>query len=124
MDSKRTKATDSLMNFETVKYFNAEKYEMNRYIEGIRKVQIGLKRVFLSNVCTNFGASFINNCGELSGCLLAASLVANQERTVGKNSFKHKYLSTHLFIMEYDHYHVFQVIMFYVQHTSYKSWGQ
>ena len=120
MDIKRTKATDSLMNFETVKFFNAEKYEMNRYIEGIRKVQIGLKRVFMSNVCTNFGASFINNCGQLSGCLLAASLVANQERTVGKNSN----ISTHLLIMEYDHYLVFQVIMFYVQHTSYKSWGQ
>ena len=33
-DSRRSKATDSLMNFETVKYFNAEEYEMNRYMEG------------------------------------------------------------------------------------------
>ena len=90
-DARRTKATDSLLNFETVKYFNAEEYEMKRYIEGISNYQTSNKKVFLSTLCLNFGQNLINIVGQLIGCLLAAFLVANQDKTIGKiriNLFK------------------------------------
>ena len=88
-DARRTKATDSLLNFETVKYFNAEEYEMNRYVEGISKYQKSNKKVSFSTLCLNFGQNLINIVGQLIGCLLAASLVANQDKTIGKNQFHH-----------------------------------
>ena len=90
-DARRTKATDSLLNFETVKYFNAEEYEMKRYVEGISNYQTSNKKVFLSTLCLNFGQNLINIVGQLIGCLLAAFLVANQDKTIGKiiiNLFK------------------------------------
>ena len=90
-DDRRTKAIDSLMNFETVKYFNTEEYEMKRYIEGISKYQKSNKKVSFSTLCLNFGQNLINIVGQLIGCLLAAFLVANQDKTIGKiriNLFK------------------------------------
>ena len=90
-DARRTKATDSLLNFETVKYFSAEEYEMNRYVEGISKYQKSNKKLFFSTLCMNFGQNLINIVGQLIGCLLAAFLVANQDKTIGKiriNLFK------------------------------------
>ena len=33
------KATDSIINFETVKYFTAEKYEVNRFTQAVRSYQ-------------------------------------------------------------------------------------
>ena len=91
-DSRRSKATDSLMNFETVKYFNAEEYEMKRYKEGIRESQTSLKTLFNSNLCLGYAKCFINNSGHLTGSLLAASQVVNQDKTIGK-----KYLYVHHF---------------------------
>ena len=91
-DSRRSKATDSLMNFETVKYFNAEEYEMKRYKEGIRESQTSLKTLFNSNLCLGFAKCFINNSGHLTGSLLAASQVVNQDKTIGK-----KYMYVHHF---------------------------
>ena len=117
-DDRRTKAIDSLMNFETVKYFNTEEYEMKRYIEGISKYQKSNKKVSFSTLCLNFGQNLINIVGQLIGCLLAASLVANQDKTIGKNIFPHVIIQKHKTSI------VLQVIMFYVQHTSYKSWDQ
>ena len=83
-DSRRSKATDSLMNFETVKYFNAEEYEMKRYIEGIREYQRSLKTLSNSNLFLGFAKCFINNSGNMTGLLLAASQVANQDKSIGK----------------------------------------
>lgn len=34
------KATDSLINFETVKYFNAENHEETRYFEALAKYRV------------------------------------------------------------------------------------
>ena len=38
-NEKQAKAIDSLVNFETVKYFNAEEHEMKRYKQGISDYQ-------------------------------------------------------------------------------------
>jgi ATP-binding cassette, subfamily B (MDR/TAP), member 6 len=34
-------AVDSLLNFETVKYYGAEKYEVEQYLDAIHKYQKG-----------------------------------------------------------------------------------
>ena len=40
LDSKaNTRAIDSLLNYETVKYFNNEEYEARRYDENLRKYE-------------------------------------------------------------------------------------
>ncbi len=36
-------AVDSLLNFETVKYYGAENYEVEQYRDGIQKYQKGKK---------------------------------------------------------------------------------
>ena len=42
LDSKaNTRAIDSLLNYETVKYFNNEEYEARRYDENLRSYEIG-----------------------------------------------------------------------------------
>ncbi|XP_035161687.1 ATP-binding cassette sub-family B member 6 isoform X2 [Callithrix jacchus] len=40
-NAARARAVDSLLNFETVKYYNAEGYEVERYREAIIKFQVG-----------------------------------------------------------------------------------
>lgn len=37
----RARAVDSLLNFETVKYYGAEKYEVDQYQEVMIKYQVG-----------------------------------------------------------------------------------
>ncbi|GAA6075234.1 ATP-binding cassette sub-family B member 6, partial [Tachysurus ichikawai] len=39
-NNTKAKAVDSLLNFETVKYYNAEDYEVNRFEEAILKYQV------------------------------------------------------------------------------------
>ena len=83
-NAKRTKAVDSLLNFETVKYYNAEQYEINRYNEAILNYQDCEWNVMASLNLLNFVQSFINNGGFLAGSLLAAYMVSDQTKTVGK----------------------------------------
>ena len=85
-NTKRTKAVDSLLNFETVKYYNAEQYEINRYNEAILNYQDCEWNVMASLNLLNFVQSFINNGGFLAGSLLAAYMVSDQTKTVGKKT--------------------------------------
>ena len=42
LDSKaNSRAIDSLLNYETVKYFNNEEFEARRYDENLRKFEVG-----------------------------------------------------------------------------------
>ncbi|OWA52059.1 ATP-binding cassette sub-family B member 6, mitochondrial [Hypsibius exemplaris] len=75
----RQKAMDSLINFETVKYYNAEKYEVDRYREAIIKFQ---KMEWVSNVSLcilNFFQNVSINIGFLAGSLLCAWMVVKDE---------------------------------------------
>jgi len=77
------KAIDSLLNFETVKYFGAEKWEAARYdraMEGYEKaaVKTGLTLSFL-----NFGQSLIITTGLVIVMVLAAMGVQAGTLTVG-----------------------------------------
>ena len=78
------KAIDSLLNYETVKYFNAEKFETDRYdsaMEGYQKAAI-LSRTSLATV--NIGQSFLMNLGLVALVLLAGQRVVDGgEMTTG-----------------------------------------
>ena len=77
------KAVDSLLNYETVKYFNAESFETGRYdtaMEGYQKAAI-LSRTSLATV--NIGQSFLMNLGLVALVLLAAQRVLGGAMTTG-----------------------------------------
>ena len=77
------KAIDSLLNYETVKYFNAEKFETDRYdgaMEGYQKAAI-LSRTSLATV--NIGQSFLMNLGLVALVLLAAQRILGGSMTTG-----------------------------------------
>jgi ATP-binding cassette subfamily B protein len=61
-DSEATqKAVDSLLNYETVKYFGAESVEQNRYGESVRKLVDTTTKVETSLAWMNIGQGFITN---------------------------------------------------------------
>jgi ABC-type transport system involved in Fe-S cluster assembly fused permease/ATPase subunit len=61
-DSDTTqKAVDSLLNYETVKYFNAEDVERRRYGSSVRKLVDMTARVEISLAWLNIGQSLITN---------------------------------------------------------------
>ena len=77
------KAIDSLLNYETVKYFNAEKFETDRYdgaMEGYQKAAI-LSRTSLATV--NIGQSFLMNLGLVALVLLAGQRVLGGGMKIG-----------------------------------------
>ncbi|XP_027446561.1 ATP-binding cassette sub-family B member 6, mitochondrial isoform X3 [Zalophus californianus] len=67
-NATRARAVDSLLNFETVKYHNAEGYEVDRYREAILKYQI---------------QNLVIGLGLLAGSLLCAYFVSKQKLQVG-----------------------------------------
>ncbi|MGL1833972.1 ABCB family ABC transporter ATP-binding protein/permease [Rhodocyclaceae bacterium SMB388] len=77
------RAIDSLLNFETVKYFNNEEYEARRYDEQIDKwTQAQLKNQFsLSGL--NIGQAIIVSIGVTLMMWQAADRVATGEMTIG-----------------------------------------
>ncbi|MDJ1014940.1 MAG: ABC transporter ATP-binding protein/permease [Paracoccaceae bacterium] len=77
------KAIDSLLNFETVKYFGAEAREAKRYDGAMsRYVDAALKTQYTLGFL-NFGQSLIITCGLVGVMVLAAMGVANGDLTVG-----------------------------------------
>jgi len=82
-NEQRTKAVDSLLNFETVKYYNAESYEISRYEGAILKYQTTEWTVMATLSLLNFSQSFIMNGGLLAGSLLAGYMVSENTKTVG-----------------------------------------
>ncbi len=60
LDSKaNTKAIDSLLNYETVKYFGNEEYEAQRYDEGLKRYENAAVRSQTSLTLLNSGQSMI-----------------------------------------------------------------
>ena len=77
------KAVDSLLNYETVKYFSSETFETARYdgaMAGYMKAAIR-SRTSLSTV--NIGQSFLMNLGIVVVVLMAAQSVLDQEMKIG-----------------------------------------
>ncbi|NNE58174.1 MAG: ABC transporter ATP-binding protein/permease [Hellea sp.] len=77
------KAIDSLLNYETVKYFSAEDFETGRYdrsMEGYQKAAIK-SRTSLATV--NIGQSFLMSAGIIAMMVLAAQFILDGKMTIG-----------------------------------------
>jgi ATP-binding cassette, subfamily B (MDR/TAP), member 6 len=75
----RAKSVDSLLNFETVKYYGAENYEVESYHQAILKYQKEeFSSIFTLNIL-NTVQNIIICSGLLAGSLLCAWLVVNGE---------------------------------------------
>ena len=78
------KAIDSLLNFETVKYFSAEEREAERYDVSMRGYEQAAVETSLSLAGLNFGQSFLITSGLVGVMVLGALGVANGTFTVGE----------------------------------------
>lgn len=65
------KATDSLLNFETVKYFNAENHERDRFFKSLQEYKESTIVVALSLVTLNVGQAICISLGLTLTLLLA-----------------------------------------------------
>lgn len=84
MDSKaNTTAIDSLINYETVKYFNNEHYEADRYNSHMKKWQTAAIRNQTSLSVLNGGQNTIIAIGVTILMTLAAKGVVDGEMTIG-----------------------------------------
>ena len=84
MDSKaNTRAIDSLLNYETVKYFGNEGYEARRYDDHLATWEIAAVRNQTSLATLNSGQSIIIAAGVTGLMLLAADGVAKGTMTIG-----------------------------------------
>ena len=84
MDSKaNTQAIDSLLNYETVKYFNNESWEARRYDEHMQKWEVAAVRNQTSLAALNSVQSAIIAIGATLLLLLAAEGVIDGSMTLG-----------------------------------------
>jgi ATP-binding cassette subfamily B protein len=84
LDSKaNTRAIDSLLNYETVKYFGNEEYEAGRYDENLRRYESAAVKSEASLGVLNIGQSFIIALAVTALMVLAAQGVAARELTLG-----------------------------------------
>ena len=77
------KAIDSLLNFETVKYFGAERRESMRYDESMKGYEAAALKTSYSLAFLNFGQSFLITTGLVIVMVLAAIGVRNGDLSVG-----------------------------------------
>ncbi|MDO6483591.1 ABC transporter ATP-binding protein/permease [Shimia thalassica] len=77
------KAIDSLLNFETVKYFGAEEREAQRYDVSMRAYAKAALKTSYSLAFLNFGQSMLITCGLVGVMVLAALGVQSGQLTVG-----------------------------------------
>lgn len=84
-NAQKARSVDSLLNFETVKYYGAEKYETEAYREAILKFQKEEYNSILTLNMLNSIQNLVVCGGLLAGSLLCAHLVVNvHELTVGQ----------------------------------------
>ena len=77
------KAVDSLLNFETVKYFNAEQREANRYDTAMAGYEDAALKTAYSLGFLNFGQAVLITLGLIAVMVMAALGVQNGVLTVG-----------------------------------------
>lgn len=78
------KAIDSLLNFETVKYFGAEKWEADRYDNAMRQYEAAAIKTNYTLAFLNFGQAFLITAGLVIVMVMAAIGVQNGTLTVGE----------------------------------------
>jgi ATP-binding cassette subfamily B protein len=84
MDSRaNARAIDSLLNYETVKYFCNEEFEARRYDGSLSNWESAMVRARYSLAALNIGQSTIIACGVTVLMTLAAHGVVNREMSIG-----------------------------------------
>ncbi len=84
LDSKaNTRAIDSLLNYETVKYFGNEDWEARRYDENLQKWEVAAVKSQTSLAALNAAQSMIIGIGSVALMLRAADGVASGRLTLG-----------------------------------------
>ena len=76
-----SKSIDSLINYETVKYFNNEEHEAKRYDEHLKQYQIASLKTTTSLAALNFGQQAI-----FSGALTWIMILAAEQIVTGQSS--------------------------------------
>lgn len=80
----KARSVDSLLNFETVKYYGAEQFEVDKYRDAILKYQQEEFKSVLTLNILNTVQNVIISCGLMAGSLFCAFLVVERhELTVG-----------------------------------------
>jgi len=77
------KAIDSLLNFETVKYFGAERREADRYDGAMAGYEEAALKTSYSLAFLNFGQALLITCGLVGVMVMAAMGVSDGTLTVG-----------------------------------------
>jgi ATP-binding cassette subfamily B protein len=78
-----TKAIDSLLNFETVKYFGAEKREAARYDKAMARYERMSVRTYVSLAVLNAGQAVIFTCGMIAVLTMCVIGVRSGSNTIG-----------------------------------------
>ena len=78
-----SKAIDSLLNFETVKYFGNEKLEADRFGVSMERYEKAATKVWTSLAWLNFGQAVIMGFGMVACMLLSVYAVQAGEQTLG-----------------------------------------
>jgi ABC-type transport system involved in Fe-S cluster assembly fused permease/ATPase subunit len=87
-----TKAVDSLLNYETVKYFNNERHEAARYDESLSRYETAYARSEISLNALNAGQALIMSLGLTVVMLLAGRGIVHEQMTVGDFVMVNAYL--------------------------------
>ncbi|KAI9016131.1 P-loop containing nucleoside triphosphate hydrolase protein [Hyaloraphidium curvatum] len=82
-NASRSLAVDSLLNFETVKYFNNEDYEVKRFDEAMQRFMVADRKSQASLNVLNLSQNLVITLGLLAGSLLAAREVVDGTLTTG-----------------------------------------
>ncbi|KAL9615335.1 MAG: hypothetical protein Q9167_000163 [Letrouitia subvulpina] len=75
---------DSMVSYETVKYFNAEQYEFDRYRKAVTVYQRAEYKVLLSLNIMNVSQNLVFTLGLLVTCFIAAYQVTTGQQSVGR----------------------------------------
>src|SRR5882757_2059904 len=78
-----TKAIDSLLNYETVKYFSAEQREATRYDHSMERYERASVKTYTSLAILNTGQAIIFTAGLTATMLMCVSGIRNGTHTVG-----------------------------------------
>jgi ABC-type transport system involved in Fe-S cluster assembly fused permease/ATPase subunit len=77
------KATDSIINYETVKYFTGEEFEVNRFTHSVREYQKFSSSTQFSSNILNISQQFFVNLTMLFCMLIAGHAVIHHQMTIG-----------------------------------------
>lgn len=78
-----TKAIDSLLNYETVKYFGAEAREQSRYNVSMQRFEKMSVRTYTSLAVLNFGQAFIFSIGLMAIMAMCVMGIRSGRNTIG-----------------------------------------